>query len=90
MNEVNLEFEPRFEHDCDKCIFLGHYNEHDLYFCPQGGSPTVIARWSSDGPDYISGLALVKSSEVLQMAQRRAMEIGLFISYPVGGVRDPY
>lgn len=51
---------PRFEHDCNHCIFLGSFCEEgyndDLYFCTQGGSlPTLIARHSSDDPDYTSG-----------------------------------
>lgn len=45
---------PRFQHDCGACVFLGHYEEHDLYYCP--GEPTVIARYSSEGPGYKSGL----------------------------------
>ena len=49
---------PVFAHDCSDCVFLGHYQEHDLYFCPKdsvdGG--TVIARWSGIGSDYASGL----------------------------------
>lgn len=52
---------PNYLHDCDSCIFLGNYiwknREYDLYVCKQGRLwPTVIARFSSDGPDYISGL----------------------------------
>ena len=48
---------PAFTHDCDACTFLGTYDEADLYHCGQGGRiPTVIARYSSEGPDYASGL----------------------------------
>lgn len=49
---------PMFAHDCDHCVYMGHYEGHDLYFCPQeaGGEGTVIARWSGNGPDYASGL----------------------------------
>ena len=46
---------PAFEHDCDECVFLGRYEDHDLYLCPQGGMPTVVARWGNDGPEYTSG-----------------------------------
>jgi len=48
---------PVFEHDCDKCVFLGHYEKHDLYYCGENIG-TVIARWSSNGPDYASGVPL--------------------------------
>lgn len=53
---------PLYEHDCPKCTFLGTFYsiEHeavcDLYHCPQGGFATVIARYSSDLPDYSSGM----------------------------------
>lgn len=45
---------PRYEHDCATCTFLGRDGSADLYFCPNG--PTVIARFSNDGSDYVSGL----------------------------------
>ena len=46
---------PRYQHDdCDACVYLGQFNEYDLYYCP--GEPTVIARASSNGPDYFSGI----------------------------------
>lgn len=47
--------DPQFQHDCETCTFLGHYNEHDLYHC-KSTAPTVIARRSDDPPDYSSGL----------------------------------
>jgi hypothetical protein len=52
---------PQFEHDCEDCKFLGSYDGRDLYFCP-GGGPTIIARRSSDPPDYSSGLCFGKTS----------------------------
>ena len=54
---------PLFEHDCEGCIFLGSYQckrfgPVDLYFCGKksGNNNTVIARYSSEGPDYGSGM----------------------------------
>lgn len=48
---------PVFAHDCDACIFLGHYEDSDLYFCgKEMGLGTVIARYGGDGPAYASGL----------------------------------
>jgi hypothetical protein len=44
-----------FAHDCDSCIYLGQDSEHDFYFC-NSRLPTVIARYSSNAPDYASGL----------------------------------
>jgi len=69
--------QPRFDHGCPRCTFLGQWNEFDLYFCPQGSLPTVIARRSSEGPDYTSGMALAHLCPELGEARRRAQEKGL-------------
>jgi hypothetical protein len=49
---------PRYSHDCDACIFLGREDDFDVYLCPDhvGGKlrGTLLARWSSNGPDYWS------------------------------------
>lgn len=52
---------PRYEHDCQKCEFLGQYKEYDLYFCPN--EPTIIARYSDEGGDYGSGLVFGVTSD---------------------------
>lgn len=68
---------PKFKHDCDCCSFLGHHEEHDLYFCTQGGTvPTVIARWDDYGPAYSSGLSFARRIPILGEAGRRAVEKG--------------
>lgn len=47
----------RHKHDCERCVYLGQHDEYDLYYCEQNaGSATLVARWSDDGPDYVSGL----------------------------------
>lgn len=53
---------PKFTHACDECRFLGSLTEdsrhYDLYFCEQNRSnqhATVIARFGSDGLEYVSG-----------------------------------
>ena len=45
---------PQFEHDCTACKFIATINEMDIYLCPGNGDPSIIARFSSDGPDYAS------------------------------------
>lgn len=54
--------EPRYLHDCNRCVFLGQYKEFDLYVCPKTtGNTTIatmVARHGSDGPDYLSGLSV--------------------------------
>lgn len=70
MNEILVR--PRYLHDCDTCVFLGHFEEYDLYFCPARLFSTVVARFSGEIADYTSGLgssspALVEA-EVLTLA----------------------
>jgi hypothetical protein len=68
---------PAFTHDCDCCKFLGTYKKHDLYFCAQDHIfPTLIARYSDDGPDYMSGLSFAKVSPMLGEAASRALAQG--------------
>jgi hypothetical protein len=68
-------YPPWYKHDCTNCTFLGQFEEYDLYYCPQGNIPTVIARFSDDGPDYTSGLN--SRLPCLQAAQMLAIEKGL-------------
>lgn len=74
--------DPVFDHDCDGCTYLG-FTFHpskgvaDLYWCPQGGIPTVIARFSDDGGDYHSGLSAADNDVYLHEARLRAEDRGL-------------
>lgn len=61
----------RHQHDCDKCISLGEHNEYDLYYCEQGGLPTVIARFGPEG-EYKSGMCFILVDPDLKEAARRA------------------
>ena len=40
-----------FKHDCEACISLGEFKGADLYTCL---GQSLVARFSSDGPDYTS------------------------------------
>ena len=68
---------PQYTHDCDSCTFLGRFDDLDLYYCPQAGRPTVIARCGNDGPEYTSGLPAVGQIPALTEAARRAEATGL-------------
>jgi hypothetical protein len=88
---------PRYRHDCRECKFLGTYEKDvfesdgreeddqlvDLYTCNAVGYRTLIARYSSDGPDYTScpqgHLSPIskKTSPELWECDRRAREEGL-------------
>jgi len=51
----------QFQHDCDRCIYLGtdQVNDDifDMYWCADfDHMPTVICRFSDDPPDYSSGI----------------------------------
>lgn len=72
---------PQFTHDCESCIFLGRYvdtyssvrKDFDLYVCP--GEPTVVARYSSEGPDYNSGVEFADRNLAIREAARRAFKL---------------
>ena len=70
---------PRFTHDCARCVTLGEFNGHDLYFCQQRslGIPTVLARYGNQGPEYYSGILSAAHEPRLGEALVRAGERGL-------------
>lgn len=43
---------PRYQHDCENCIFMGKDGRYDLYFCPRVDHGSVIARFGDDPGDY--------------------------------------
>lgn len=69
----------RYTHDCDRCIFLGQSDQFDLWLCPNKDmSDSVLMRYSSDGPDYISHHtpeAYAGADEFLDGFERRAKGI---------------
>jgi len=76
-----------FQHPaCENCTFLVHYKGRDLYHCTQGGRiPTVIARHSSEPPDYESGIFSASQMEEdapLRVALRISSEEGLPVEPP--------
>jgi hypothetical protein len=90
--------QPTYTHDCEFCKFLGtiesdYYNHDngvmdkiDLYFCgtdkPYGN--TVVARRSSEGSDYSSGMIFAIGSNpnpLLAEARKRAIEKGYYTCY---------
>lgn len=67
----------KFKHDCDTCVFVGHALNSDLYFCEAGKN--VIARYGNDGPDYVSGMAMVEHDIRLAVALGLACTKGLLV-----------
>lgn len=47
---------PVYDHNCPDCLFLGakkvEKTLYDFYFCPK--TKSNIARFGSDGPNYVS------------------------------------
>ena len=84
------EDEPRYEHDCDRCVFLGCWFESDLYYCEQRtvGIPTVLARHSGQDFDYTSGLTLEQMVPSLAVAADRARQRGLITDVEGGATQD--
>ncbi|UYL87470.1 hypothetical protein SEA_PUREGLOBE5_107 [Arthrobacter phage Pureglobe5] len=71
---------PHWEHDCEGCVYLGTRwltVQWDLYFCNQGGRPTVVARRGEHG-DYISGIEFIDREPMLALAYVRAVQAGLY------------
>lgn len=68
--------EPIYLHNCDVCVFLGNFDNKDLYFCPNGRT-TVIARNSDEGHDYQSGLVFADVDLHLGVAKFLAKRKGL-------------
>jgi hypothetical protein len=74
---------PQYTHDCEDCVFLGRFENKDLYFCSQNQGkgiskmPTIISRFGNEPQNYISGLWLAENNHFLKEAHRRAKEKGL-------------
>lgn len=71
-NPTKPEQQPLFDHDCDLCQFLGTYRHgdrapHDLYTCD--GEGTLIARFSSNGPDYVSGFEFGLKGKIPELVE---------------------
>lgn len=73
--DSNNPNKPVFKHDCYDCVFLGHYNDRDLYFC----ADTVIARYGDNRPDYSSGMGFARpdGNQSLYQAKLLAIDKGL-------------
>lgn len=71
--------EPRYDHDCVQCVFIGHVREYDVYLCPQAGYPTILGRYGDEADEYVSG-------NKLTLFTNRDIRLGLSCSR-LGGER---
>jgi len=51
---------PRWNHECDKCKFLGTFGEEDVYLCgthreESAVGPTLLRRYGNEPSEYSSG-----------------------------------
>lgn len=69
---------PKYVHDCDVCVFLGNFEDMDLYVCRgESGGGTYVARQSDQDSDYISGVAFVGKVPAITRAYELAKDKGL-------------
>jgi hypothetical protein len=70
---------PLWAHDCTRCTFLGHFEEHDLYVCVgrQDVGPTVIARYGPNEDCY----------EGLHLSKAPLKRLDVNVGGPVDGIR---
>lgn len=62
---------PEYQHDCDECLYLGNFNDHDLYRCRRGMVPTFVARFGSEQQMYKKGAQFVRLDPEINEACRR-------------------
>lgn len=76
--DASVTKEPKFQHDCDHCTYLGTSNldgkPHDWYICRGADSSSLIARYGSDGSDYRS--TLVGCGYGLSLLEKAALTLG--------------
>ena len=67
----NLTF-PKFQHDCNKCRFLGRLDGEDIYVCTEGnmGITTFIFRNGDSGHEYSSLPKRVVESTSIMKGER--------------------
>lgn len=80
LNGLGADESPSWQHDCDRCVFLGKYDAFleelnrdatfDLYICVSKthGFHTVLARFGNDAPEYLS---FTVDRNVLDLFKRR-------------------
>jgi hypothetical protein len=77
-----MSLEPKHEHDCDACVYLGSDQWYDYYFCPRGDQ-TLIARYGPDG-QYDSGMCFYGRNGSITEAGNRAIARGLITREELG------
>jgi hypothetical protein len=73
------QFMPVFKHTCEECIFLGRYQEHDLYICSSEANRKIIsARYGNEGQEFLASFIEAGVRFQLAEAKRRAIALRLY------------
>lgn len=75
---------PRYEHDCPNDVFLGRFEQYDVYIATaehHGAGVTYIARTSDEPADYLSGVELVGRHPAITEAHRLATLRGIALPH---------
>lgn len=73
--------QPRYDHDCDQCLYLGRQGGYDLYVDSEMGiHPTLLCRYGNKPHEYKSGIdmAVIKDADA---SYRRALVLALQTQY---------
>lgn len=66
---------PRYVHDCERCVFVGQENEYDLYFHPSEIDPWVIARFQNGQNGTIDSSAKKITNPMFRKAVENAIDL---------------
>lgn len=64
---------PRYEHDCDTCIYQGIVDQYDAYFhpyrdsVPDGSKGVMVYRWATD--NEVDGYGLYISQTLTEISR---------------------
>jgi len=96
MVESKEDYTRMYKHNCNRCKYLGIYQNADLYCCLDSfktNNPTLVARFSDDPPNYSSSrkseLEYWKNDDFLIEAEKRAIDQG-YITKQVKGDDEMY
>ena len=63
---------PKYEHDCDACVFVGGLGKWDVYVCPDN---SVIGRYGNEPHENASGAGFVIGQEGWSAAYRDGLNV---------------
>lgn len=74
--------QPKFQHDCNTCRFIGHYFNHDVYICSScpiiarySNGESIIARYGNGESDFASSdlsyflKLIIKNNSIQQIGE---------------------